>query len=142
MKDEQGITLGLDQNGFGWTSNQDDIDFRLLGQRQTVILSYYDYYNSDPLTISFDIEIVTANVQALYLYDPSDPDAMPDNHLGTVARGMPLNLTDKTLYIQYEGVEDIYQVPLTPSMTNYESTDRTIGIRKVRIIYGYAVLKA
>ena len=141
-RQQQGITLGLDQNGFGWTSNQDDIDFRLLGQRQTVILSYYDYYNSDPLTISFDIEIVTANVQALYLYDPSDPDAMPDNHLGTVARGMPLNLTDKTLYIQYEGVEDIYQVPLTPSMTNYESTDRTIGIRKVRIIYGGAVLKA
>lgn len=133
-KEEQiGITLGLDQRGYGWTYNSGQINFKEPGVKQ-VILTYRDQANYDtPIQISYEIEVTTTYVEAIYLHHPDGP---PQSDLiATVAKGMGLNLINAVIYVKYAGISEIRTVPLTPGMINYERSDTTIGDRRVLVTY-------
>lgn len=148
--DEQlGITLGLNEFGYGWTYNVGEIDFRLLGYPQIVKLKFYDEHHiTDPLIVEYEIIVESDGVEAIYLYHPDGQGG--SNIITSVPKGMDLNLYDaviengqivlyqKVIYVKNFINTIIREVPLTPDMIEYEKTNITIEDRVVRIRYNGA----
>jgi hypothetical protein len=143
-EEQIGITLQPDGSGsYGWSYNKSSIDFRRYGEKQTVVLSYRDYYNqAEPITVSYQIEVILNTIEAIYLTDPDDPSAPPSDLIATVSKGMKLNLVDKYIYVKFKNVPEIRVIPLTDKMINYEESDITLGDREVTITYNNATKKA
>ncbi|MDD4316778.1 MAG: hypothetical protein PHC84_06450, partial [Clostridia bacterium] len=143
-EEQIGITLQpLGSGEYGWSYNRGQINFRLYGQKQTVRLSYKDYYNQTaPIEVSYQIEVVLNEIETIFLTDPGDPNAPPSDLIATVAKGMELNLVDKFIYVKFRNIPDIRQIPLTNKMTNYEESDITLGDRAVIITYNGVTKKA
>ncbi len=136
-EEQIGITLQPEGSGnYGWRYNKSSIDFKQYGQKQTVELSYKDYYNQNaPISVTYQIEVILNEVESISLTDPNDAGAPPSDLIATVSKGMSLNLVDKYIYVKFIGIDEIRRIPLTNKMINYEESDTTLGDRVVKITY-------
>lgn len=155
VEEQIGINLKNEGDSYGWYYNKSEINFRLLGENQTVNLSYVDYYNIDmPLTITFEMEVKQKPVETFYINptDRDDPANTQELNLAIVSKGMELNLkkwnTDTQsignsfILVKYQDIDKLREFPLTSNMVNYEKSDITLGIRKVKVTFDSVSINA